>query len=44
MSFVTTVRDYIELLNNVYDSVSNNIDLQKILYLSLIFLAKSLEQ
>lgn len=43
MSFVTTVRDYIELLNNVYDSVSNNIDLQKILYLSLIFLAKSLK-
>nr|YP_009105997.1 hypothetical chloroplast RF1 [Gloeotilopsis sterilis]AIT94808.1 hypothetical chloroplast RF1 [Gloeotilopsis sterilis] len=43
MSFVTTVRDYIELLNNVYDSVSNNIDFQKILYFSLIFLAKSLK-
>nr|YP_009106485.1 hypothetical chloroplast RF1 [Geminella minor]AIT95296.1 hypothetical chloroplast RF1 [Geminella minor] len=43
MSFVTTVRDYIELLNNVYDSVSNNIDFQKLFYFSLIFLGNSLK-
>nr|YP_009106329.1 hypothetical chloroplast RF1 [Interfilum terricola]AIT95140.1 hypothetical chloroplast RF1 [Interfilum terricola] len=43
MSFVTIVRDYIELLNNVYDSVSTNIDFQKIFYFSFIFLVKSLK-
>ena len=36
--FVPAIRDYIDVLNNAYDSVSSDINLQQIIYQSFLFL------
>lgn len=41
MSFVTAIRDYIELLNNLYDSFSNDLNFQKIIQETIIYLLSS---
>lgn len=42
MSIVTIIRDYIEVLNNVYDSVSGNITFLQFIQSSLIFFLESI--
>ena len=41
--FVPAVRDYIDVLNNVYDSVSSDINLQQVLQQSFFFIAASIK-
>lgn len=41
--FVPAIRDYIDVLNNAYDSVSSDINLQQIIQQSFLFLASSIK-
>lgn len=41
--FVPAIRDYIDVLNNAYDSVSSDINLQQIIYQSFLFLISSIK-
>jgi hypothetical protein len=43
MSFIPFIRDYIELLNTVYDSFSNDINIQKIFQETIIYLAQTIK-
>lgn len=43
MYFIPLIRDYIELLNNVYDSFSGDINFQKIFQESFIFLLQNIK-
>ena len=43
MSIVTALRDYIELLNNVYDSLSGNITIQTVVQQTLLYLLGSIK-
>ncbi len=43
MFFIPFIRDYIELLNNIYDSVINDINIQTIFQGSFVFLFQSLK-
>ncbi len=43
MSFIPFIRDYIESLNSIYDSVSNDIYFQKIIQETFIFLFHSIK-
>lgn len=43
MSFVPFIRDYLELLNTVYDSFSKDINLQKIILETGIYLAQTIK-
>ncbi len=41
--FVPAIRDYIDILNNAYDSVSSDINLQQVLQQSFLFLVASIK-
>lgn len=41
--FVPAIRDYIDVLNNIYDSVSNDINLQQVLQQSFLFILTSIK-
>lgn len=43
MSFIPFIRDYIELLNTTYDSVSSDINLQKIIQETFIYLFQTIK-
>nr|YP_009105496.1 hypothetical chloroplast RF1 [Parietochloris pseudoalveolaris]AIT94123.1 hypothetical chloroplast RF1 [Parietochloris pseudoalveolaris] len=43
MSFVTTIKDYIDVLNNLYDSVSGNINLIQITQQTLFFIITNIK-
>jgi hypothetical protein len=43
MSFIPFIRDYIELLNTVYDSFSNDISIQKIIQETIVYLAQTIK-
>nr|YP_009106247.1 hypothetical chloroplast RF1 [Binuclearia lauterbornii]AIT95058.1 hypothetical chloroplast RF1 [Binuclearia lauterbornii] len=43
MSFVPAIRDYFELLNNVYNSLSGDINLKIVLQTSIIYILESLK-
>lgn len=43
MSFIPFIRDYIELLNTVYDSFSNDINLQRIVQETILYLAQTIK-
>ena len=41
--FVPAIRDYIDVLNNAYDSISSDINLQQIIYQSFLFFISSIK-
>nr|YP_009106370.1 hypothetical chloroplast RF1 [Fusochloris perforata]AIT95219.1 hypothetical chloroplast RF1 [Fusochloris perforata] len=43
MSFVTSIRDYVELLNTFYDSMSGDLSVQKIIQHTLVYFFGSLK-
>lgn len=43
MSFVTSIKDYIDLLNNVYDSVSGDITLQQLIQQTFLYIFSSIK-
>lgn len=43
MSFVTAIKDYIDLLNNVYDSVSGDITLQQLIQETFFYIFSSIK-
>lgn len=43
MSFIPFIRDYIELLNTVYDSFSNDINLQKLFQETILYFAQTIK-
>lgn len=43
MSFVTAIKDYIDLLNNVYDSVSGDITLQQLTQQTFLYIFSSIK-
>ena len=43
MSFVTAIKDYIDLLNNVYDSVSGDITLQQLIQQTFLYIFSSIK-
>ena len=43
MSFVTAIKDYIDLLNNVYDSVSGDITLQQLIKQTFLYIFSSIQ-
>lgn len=43
MSFIPFIRDYIELLNTIYDNVSNDINLQNIIQETCLYIAQTLK-
>ena len=43
MFFVTAVKDYIDLLNNLYDSVSGNLNLQEVSQQTLLYFFSSIK-
>ena len=43
MSFVPAIRDYIEMLNNVYDSLSGDMSSQTIIKETLVYLFVSIK-
>ena len=43
MSFVTAIKDYIDLLNNVYDSVSGDVTLQQLTQQTFLYIFSSIK-
>lgn len=43
MSFIPSIRDYIELLNNVYDSLAGDINVQIVIQQSFIYILESIK-